>query len=62
MSADAEYNGPGSSRRCIWKTRYCVRNAGTGMQILSFITDPPVVDKILRHIKWYPGEPILVLA
>lgn len=26
------------------------------MQILSFITDPPVIDRILRHVKWRPGE------
>ncbi len=29
------------------------------MQIISFITDPPVVDKILRHLKWRPGEALL---
>jgi len=27
------------------------------MRILAFITDPPVVDKILRHVGWHPGEP-----
>ena len=32
---------------------------GHGMQILSFITDPPVVDRILRHLKWQPGEALL---
>ena len=25
------------------------------MRIISFITDPPVVDKILRHIRWHHG-------
>jgi len=29
------------------------------MRIISFITDPPVVDKILRHIQWHPGEPLV---
>ncbi len=24
-----------------------------------FITDPPVVDKILRHIQWHPGDPLI---
>ncbi|MFC1500729.1 hypothetical protein ACFL6T_06925 [Candidatus Zixiibacteriota bacterium] len=32
---------------------------GHGMQIISFITDPPVVDNILRHLKWRPGEAFL---
>ena len=32
---------------------------GNGMQILSFITDPPVVDRILQHLKWRPGEALL---
>ncbi len=32
---------------------------GHGMQIISFITDSPVVDKILRHLKWRPGEVLL---
>ena len=32
---------------------------GHGMQIISFITDSPVVDKILRHLKWRPGEAFL---
>ena len=27
------------------------------MRILSFITDPLVVDRILRHVGWRPGEP-----
>ncbi len=27
------------------------------MRILAFITDPPLVDKILRHLGWHPGEP-----
>jgi hypothetical protein len=27
------------------------------MRILAFITDPPVVDKILRHVGWHPWEP-----
>jgi len=29
---------------------------GHQMHILSFITDPPVVDRILRHLKWRPGD------
>lgn len=29
---------------------------GGGMRIISFITDPPVVDKILRHIEWHSGK------
>ena len=29
------------------------------MRIISFITDPPVVDKILRHIQWHPGDPLI---
>ena len=29
------------------------------MRIISFITDPPVVDKILQHIEWHPGEPLI---
>ena len=32
---------------------------GGEMRIISFITDPPVVDKILRHIQWPPGEPLV---
>ncbi len=32
---------------------------GHGMQIISFITDPPVIDRILRHLKWQPGEALL---
>ena len=32
---------------------------GHGMQIISFITDPPVVDKILRHLKCRPEEAFL---
>ncbi len=27
------------------------------MRIHSFITDPPIVDRILRHVGWRPGEP-----
>jgi hypothetical protein len=30
---------------------------GAAMRILSFITDPPVVDRILRHVGWRPGQP-----
>jgi len=29
---------------------------GSDMRIISFITDPPEMDRILRHIKWQPGE------
>lgn len=29
------------------------------MRIISFVTDPPVVDNILRHIQWHPGEPLV---
>ncbi len=29
------------------------------MHIISFITDPPVVDRILQHLKWRPGEALL---
>ena len=29
------------------------------MDILSFITDPPIVDRILRHLKWRPGESLV---
>ena len=32
-------------------------HCGGEMRILAFITDPPVVDKILRHVGWHPGEP-----
>ena len=32
-------------------------DCGAEVRIISFITDPPVVDKILRHIKWHPGQP-----
>jgi hypothetical protein len=32
-------------------------HCGQEMRIISFITDPLVVDKILRHIQWHPGEP-----
>jgi len=32
-------------------------HCGGEMRILSFITDPLVVDRILRHVGWHPGEP-----
>ena len=32
-------------------------HCGDEIWILSFITDPPVVNKILRHVAWHPGEP-----
>jgi hypothetical protein len=32
-------------------------HCGGEMRILAFITDPPLVDKILRHLGWHPGEP-----
>jgi len=32
-------------------------NCGQEMRIIAFITDPMVVDKILRHLKWRPGQP-----
>jgi len=31
----------------------------SGLRIISFITDPPVVDRILRHLKWRPGDALL---
>ena len=31
-------------------------NCGGGMYIISFITDVPVIDRILRHLKWKPGD------
>ena len=34
-------------------------DCGAEMRIISFITDPPVVDKILRHIQWHPGDPLI---
>ncbi len=33
-------------------------DCGAEMGILSFITDPGVVDRILRHLKWRGGEPL----
>jgi len=32
-------------------------DCGAQMRILSFITEPPVVDRILRHVGWRPGQP-----
>ena len=32
-------------------------NCGQKMRIVAFITDPMVVDMILRHLKWKPGQP-----
>jgi len=29
---------------------------GGEMRIISFITKPSAVDKILRHIRWHPGK------
>jgi len=29
------------------------------MHIISFITDLPVIDRILRHLKWRPGESLV---
>ena len=34
-------------------------NCGGQMYIISFITDLPVIDKILRHLKWKPGESLV---
>jgi len=34
-------------------------NCSGGMYIISFITDPPVVDRILRHLKWRPGDSLV---
>jgi hypothetical protein len=31
-------------------------NCGGKMHIIGFITDPPVVDRILQHLKWRPGD------
>jgi len=34
-------------------------NCGGQMHVISIITDPPVVDRILRHLKWKPGESLV---
>jgi hypothetical protein len=39
------------------RMRYDPRENTVTIFPLSFITDPLVVDKILRHIQWHPGEP-----
>ena len=33
-------------------------DCGEEMGILSFITEPPVVDRILRHVGWRHGKPL----
>jgi len=33
-------------------------DCGSEMQILSFITEPQVVDRILRHVGWRHGAPL----
>lgn len=32
-------------------------DCGGEMHVLSFITEPGVVDRILRHVGWRPGDP-----
>jgi len=34
-------------------------DCGGEMHVISFITDPPVVDRILCHLRWRPGDALL---
>ena len=44
--------------RKVWATDPLLcPDCGAAMRILSVLTDPPVVDRILRHVGWRPGDP-----
>jgi hypothetical protein len=44
--------------RKVWATDPLLcPDCGAQMRILAFITEPPVVDRILRHVGWRPGQP-----
>jgi hypothetical protein len=44
--------------RKVWATDPLLcPDCGAQMRILSVLTDPPVVDRILRHVGWRPGQP-----